>query len=146
MSHSAVVKAVHSGRLSRSVGKDGKGRPVIADPELAIQEWRDNAVQERRPVSLIEEQRGVIQERQRKLKLSNDAAEGRLVDKRAVEAAQFEVTRIIRENILNVPARLAGELAAETETAKVHRVLEQALRQALNATADALEAAAVNHA
>jgi len=41
----AVSKAVAIGRLSASVGRDKFGRPFIADPELADQEWVANTRQ-----------------------------------------------------------------------------------------------------
>jgi hypothetical protein len=42
---------------------------------------------------------------------------------------------------LNIPARVAAELAAESDPGKVHMRLDAAIREALNATADALLAA-----
>lgn len=93
--------------------------------------------------SLIEAQRLATLERARKLRYENDISAGRLVSTEAAAKEAFEAARIIRESILNLPARLAGELAAETDPARVHMRLEAALREALNATADQL-AAAVN--
>lgn len=78
-------------------------------------------------------------ERARKLRLENDVAEGRLVSIEVVSKVQFESMRIVRESILNLPARLAGELAAQTDPARVQIMLETALREALIQTADAME-------
>jgi hypothetical protein len=38
----AVRKAIRTGRLERSVGRDANGRPVITDLALAEREWREN--------------------------------------------------------------------------------------------------------
>jgi hypothetical protein len=58
-----------------------------------------------------------------------------LVRREAVETESFRVARLVRDAILNVPARLAGILAAETDQRRVHDLLESELRQALEALA-----------
>ena len=58
-----------------------------------------------------------------------------LVKKADVEAEAFRIGRQVRDAILNVPSRLAGILAAESDQRKVHDLLEQELRQALEALA-----------
>jgi hypothetical protein len=80
-------------------------------------------------------------ERFRKLRIENDLREGRVVDVRAAKREAFESARIIRESVLNLPARIAAELAAETDPAKVFARLDDALREALGDAADRLEAA-----
>lgn len=60
---------------------------------------------------------------------------GSLVRKDQVEAAAFRKGRLVRDGVLNVPARLAGILAAETDQRKIHDLLEQELRKALEALA-----------
>jgi hypothetical protein len=52
-----------------------------------------------------------------------------------VKAEAFRVGRLVRDAVLNVPSRLAGILAAETDQRKVHDLLEQELRQALEVLA-----------
>lgn len=42
VSANAVRKAIENGRLERSLGRDSRGRPVIADEALAVREWRQN--------------------------------------------------------------------------------------------------------
>jgi hypothetical protein len=83
-------------------------------------------------------QRLVTLERARKLRLENEIKRGRLVDVSTAAKEAFEAERIIRESILNLPARLSGELAAETDAGRVYAKLDAALRQALNDAADAL--------
>ena len=60
---------------------------------------------------------------------------GTLVRKDAVEEEAFRVGRLVRDAVLNVPARLAGILAAETDQRKAHDLLEAELRQALESLA-----------
>lgn len=60
---------------------------------------------------------------------------GTLVKKSEVEKEGFRVARLIRDGVLNVPARLAGILAAESDQHKVHDLLEKELRQALEVLA-----------
>jgi hypothetical protein len=42
VSHTAVGKGIRNGRIERALGFDLNGRPMIADPDLAEREWRDN--------------------------------------------------------------------------------------------------------
>lgn len=58
---------------------------------------------------------------------------GKLVDKEKVEAEAFRVGRLVRDSMLNIPSRLAGILAAETDQRRVHDLLEKEIRQALEA-------------
>lgn len=162
VSAEAVSKAVRTHRLNRSVGRDAKGRPVIVDVELAMQEWADNSRRTKpeapsKPnpldgnakavdlspfstITLAEAQRVLTIERTRKLQLERDVAEGRLVSKAVVAKEVFECDRILRENILNIATRIAGQLAAESDPARAQLLLDAALREALNVTADAYEA------
>jgi hypothetical protein len=45
VSHTAVQKAINTGRLSACLGKDKQGNVKIADPELADREWAANTDQ-----------------------------------------------------------------------------------------------------
>ena len=58
-----------------------------------------------------------------------------LVKKVETEAEAFRIGRQVRDAVLNVPSRLAGILAAESDQRKVHDLLEQELRQALEVLA-----------
>lgn len=57
---------------------------------------------------------------------------GKLVDRAAVEAEAFNRYRTFRDLILNIPDRIAPIIAAESDTAKVHEILEAEIRTALN--------------
>lgn len=48
----SVSRAIAAGRLVASVGRDDRGRPTIADPELADREWDANT---QRPTSWVEQ-------------------------------------------------------------------------------------------
>jgi acetylglutamate kinase len=146
----AVRKAIASGRIPAAcVGLSSTGRrQVIADVAAARLAWDANAAKlPHAPAvdgdrqSLSEASRQATMERFRKLRIENDLREGRVVDVRAAKREAFESARIIRESVLNLPARIAAELAAETDPAKVFARLDDALREALGDAADRLEAA-----
>jgi len=136
----AVRKAIASGRLLRSVGRTAKNRPVIVDVPLARREWRQNAgkVGASSSVTLAAAQRALSLERARGLKLANDLKGGTLIDAALAARQAFEASRSIRDNVLNIPARLAAELAAESDANRVHARLDAELRLALEASAKAL--------
>jgi hypothetical protein len=93
------------------------------------------------PASLVDAQRITMIERARKLRLENDLREGQLLELAAATREAFEFARVLRESVLNIPARLSAELAAEPDAGRVYLRLDGALREALEATATTLEAA-----
>jgi hypothetical protein len=154
VSDTAVRKAIKAGRLGDAVGQDKDGAPCVVDVAKAAERWRSTTrtgvgsqgsqgVRRAAPgnsVHLVDAQRDATSERARKLRLENDAREGQLVQVAKVKREAFQASRTIREAMLNLPARLAGELAAETEAAVVFRTLDVAIREALSSTADVLAA------
>ncbi len=162
VSHVAVLKAIKGGRLSSSVRLNAKGKAVIVDEAVARQEWAANAGRPTKPAAvhgatsdavtvtavtepvtattLTEAQRIATVERARKLRLENDTREQRYVPVAKTRREAFEAARLIRDSLLNIPARLSGELAADTDAAVVFRKLDAAIRQALSTLADDLEA------
>lgn len=60
---------------------------------------------------------------------------GTLVEKAMVEEEAFRLGRLVRDAVLNVPARLAGILAAENDQRRVHDLLEKELRQVIEVLA-----------
>ncbi len=94
--------------------------------------------------SLVRAQTTAMLERARKLRLENDLREGKLLDVAIAAKASFEFARVVRESILNLPARLSAQLAAEQDPARVFSMLDRALHEALEATAATLEGMAVN--
>jgi hypothetical protein len=156
----AVRKAIAAGRLRESIGKDARGKPLVVDVALATAEWTRNAARLPRvtadhgprrsaapradggphATTLTEAQRQAALELARHRRLANDAKEGSQVSVTKVKREAFESMRLVRESMLNIPSRLSGELAADTDAAVVFRKLDAAIREALATTADALEA------
>lgn len=154
VSHEAVRKAVKVGRLSRSVvfGPTGKARLI---PDLADQEWENNtdSAQQRvpavppprpepepdqapardEPKTATFQQARTLREAYmaRLAKLEFDEKSGLLVKADAVKNEAFRTARIVRDNLLNIPDRIAAELANETNQFKVHQRLTQEIRRAL---------------
>jgi len=54
-----------------------------------------------------------------------------------VQVAAFTNGRMARDNLLNIPDRLAATLAAETDADKVHLILTGEIRKALDELAGA---------
>jgi len=110
----AVRKGARTGRLTRSLGLDAKGRPHIADVKLARLEWAQNATRSARRTggplaSLAEAQRAQHVERTRGLKLKNDRTAGRLLDAKEVEISWARQITEARTQLLGVPSRLKGK-------------------------------------
>lgn len=86
---------------------------------------------------------GVGEARTRKLELETAILErklqeldGTLVDRAEVEKEVGDLARRLTDRILNIPERIAADLAAETDTRKVTRILVQELRVVLEELAD----------
>ncbi len=162
---SAIIKARARGVFTAAaVGLDAHGRPRVQNVERAIAEWeasgrklrvRRRAAADEAPavvadpvphgrsagpadVTLVDATRLAMLERARKLRIANDQAEGRLIELAAADRQAFAFARAIRENIQNVPARNAAELAAEPDAARVYSRLDAVLREALTATAEVM--------
>lgn len=56
---------------------------------------------------------------------------GKLVKADDVDREWFELARLVRDTMLNIPARLADVLARETDQRKIHDLLEAEIYQAL---------------
>lgn len=65
---------------------------------------------------------------------------GALVKKDEMDREIFKFHRIIRDQFLNVPDRLAAVLAAETEQVKIHAIMTKEIRRVLSALAEEGEA------
>lgn len=160
VSHPAVVKAVKSGRLAKSIGFEN-GVPFIRDLALAGREWAAGATKAHvstaasaaaappsdggppdTEITLTRAQIQLSLQREESLKLANDEKRGRLIDAEVVRRESFDCARSIRDALLNLPDRLAGELAAEPDSAVVWRRLDEELRKALQAAADIIAAGA----
>ncbi|HMS82267.1 MAG TPA: hypothetical protein PKD12_01280 [Nitrospira sp.] len=56
---------------------------------------------------------------------------GTLIKAEDVDREWFELARLVRDTMLNIPARIADQLAHETDQRKVQDLLEQEIYQAL---------------
>ncbi len=58
---------------------------------------------------------------------------GELVKRSAVESEWFRIGRQVRDVMLNIPPRISGIVAAETDQRKVHEIIHAEILKALNA-------------
>jgi hypothetical protein len=142
VSRPVISRGVADGRLKDSVGVDSRGRPVITNVTLARREWKRNASAKptngTQDVTLSEARRLLTLERQKALEIANAVKLGELVSVVLVERDHFEAMRTVRDSMLNIPDRVAAELAAESSSTKVHARLDAEIRQALDSTAKRL--------
>jgi hypothetical protein len=156
VSAKAVTKAIKDGRLQRSVEKRGPGWAI--NPIEADQEWAEStdsgsgypghAVQMAlveppepvaapevtalsRPISYAEARAQHERFKARLAELELEQREGKLVEAEAAKKEAFRIARLVRDAMLNIPDRVAAELAAEGNQFKVHQRLTQEIRRAL---------------
>lgn len=153
VSPEAVSKAVKTGRIT--VGPDGKIDSVKAD-----REWPENTNPAKAFSSIINKQKhqghdelpttpgadaatpapGVpsyLQSRAireayeaRLAKLEFEIKTGRLVNADEVKVMAFNVARITRDRMMNIPDRIAPILAAMSDTHEIHELLSAEIRLA----------------
>lgn len=155
VSAQAVSKAVARKRIS--VVYDAKGNRKI-DPRVADIEWDRNSdeskfrsagVDNRTPAEELDVppasippsdkvgdamrgSRAVRESYNAKLaKLEFEEKSGKLVGVSEVQREAFKLARAVRDSVMNLPDRLAPELAAETNIFKVHARLSEELRKCL---------------
>lgn len=68
-------------------------------------------------------------------KLEYEQKSGKLVDADQVKASAFKTARTVRDGLLNLPDRIAHELAHETDATRVHARLSTEIRTVLEALA-----------
>jgi len=145
----AVLNAITESRISESVRKRGPGYQI--DVELADKEWAQNtdsgsgypahaknrgtvdapASGGDEPISYAEARAQHERMKARLAQLELEQREGKLVEADDVKRESFRVARLVRDALLNLPDRVAGELAAETNQFKVHQRLTLEIRRAL---------------
>ena len=134
----SVEKAIKSGRITRDA--DGE-----IDFEKADRDWEQNT----RPAMSPDEVNGGLAQNSRAraireyyqaslAKIEYEQKVGKLLPKDEVQAAAFNTYRQFREQLLNIPDRVAAIISAETglDTKKVHEILTAEVRHALNEFAD----------
>lgn len=151
VSKASVSQAIAEGKLPKSAVKKGRGYEI--DVDLADKEWRENTNPsmgapthsipkghnidgELKPVG-TETLAASKAKREAFLaelaRLEYEQKSGELVAVDDVKKEAFKIARIVRDSILNIPDRLAAELAAETNQFRVHTRLTEELRKALEA-------------
>lgn len=155
ISAAAVSKAVKEGRLIHGVVLDDAGKKCI-DPDIADAEWAamtDNtrgAPSHAKPrghgVSTVVQPAAAVADEPPKFmeskakreafmaelaRLEYEEKSGKLVQVEDVKRESFRVARIVRDSMLNIPDRVAAELAAETDPFRVQQRLAQEIRLAL---------------
>lgn len=134
-----------TGHTAAVVGGEGTGPAIAATEEarvpgdlLAGAEKRDAPAE---PAAKAEgtayhEHRARREEYDAELKrLELEKQRGRLVAVEDVERAAFDEGRLLRDNLLRIPDRIATTLAAEADPVKVHALLARELRSACDAIA-----------
>lgn len=149
VSHAAVQKAIGSGRIT--VNADG-----LIDSAQADAEWNANTRPGQRrskqaPVVVREPAEApasagldyfrarAIRENYlaRLAKIEFEEKTAKLISRDEVQVAAFTKARTVRDNLFNIPDRLAATLAAEADADKVHQMLTTEIRKALDELAGA---------
>jgi hypothetical protein len=66
-------------------------------------------------------------------RIAFEEKQGSVLPKQDVERATFDCFRVLRDAILNVPCRISGQLADESDPLRIHELLEAEIRLALEA-------------
>jgi len=143
---SAVQKAIQTGRIQTT--PDGR-----IDSEQADADWeaRTRPGQGRAARRGTETPRGeaaggldyfkarAIRESYlaRLAKIEFEEKTAKLVSRDEVQVAAFTLARTVRDNLLNLPDRLAALLASESDADRVHQILTGEIRKALDELAGA---------
>ena len=147
VSLAAVQKAIHSGRITPNA--DG-----LIDSERADAEWsaKTRPGQRRTQPAVIAPREpaeaagagGLDYFRARAIresylarlaKIEFEEKTAKLVNRDEVQVAGFTRGRVVRDNMLNIADRLAATLAAESDVDRVHRILSDEIRRALDVLA-----------
>lgn len=136
----AVRKAIRTGRLERCLRRL-KGRLVIADVDLADQEWRTNRDPTRdgprdrraRGRTVADARRRVLEAQYAKLRLDHDLKTGKLVALEAVEMDLMPKILQARNQLLGLSTRAKQRLPHLTASDLV--VLDAIVREALEEVA-----------
>ena len=151
VSLAAVQKAIHSGRIATTA--EG-----MLDSDQADAEWKAKTRPGQRhtkpaPPAAREPERAeapaagvfdyararAVRENYlaRLAKIEFEEKTAKLISRDEVQVAAFTKGRTARDNLLNIPDRLAATLAAETDADKVHQILTAEIRKALDELAGA---------
>ena len=158
----SVTKAIKSGRIAKAVvEKDGR---KWLDRDLAVELWHRNTKQSplgpqktvgraprnkeqlREHLELLPDdaipELNVSRERREHYqaelaKLEVDLKRGELVSADSVKKTAFDLAKTVREALINIPDRVANQLAAESDPQTIHIALSQEVHAALERLANA---------
>lgn len=125
----SVENALGDGRIH--LEEDGKIDPVRAD-----REWEENTDPVKRSAAsgqLANARAAKATMEARIAQLNYEERQGELVKVAKIERKWFELTRRTRDRLMTVGARLAGEVAAETDARVVESRIDEEIRDALSA-------------
>ena len=130
-SHSAVLKAITTGRILDAVSYDSKNKPRI-NAQDADRLWAINTQSDSGNPGKLADARAFKETYKAKLaKLDFDEREGALVRRDEVDAQAFRAGKAVKDSLLAIPARLAELVAAEDDAAKCRELIESEIRQSL---------------
>jgi hypothetical protein len=146
VSHQAVGKAIHSGRLIHSVLKDG-----TIDPALGVVEWERISPVSERPIGIagtdpsVGRQASVARGAKafyeaKLLELEYKKKLGEVISVKEMRDTVGELTRRARDQLLSMAARLAPVLAGTTGTQECYSLIEREVYDALDALASMSDA------
>lgn len=145
ISHTAVYKAIKTGRIVGGVRYDENGKAYII-PEIAKTELGRNqdglAPSEEVGDLLTESQKAKQQQeifKAEKLRLDVEEKQGKLIDKQQAYRALFAMGVEIRTALLGVPDRVVDDMMASTTRHEAHKILYDALESELLRLASILE-------
>jgi hypothetical protein len=137
VTHTAVQRAIADGRLVRAVAQAG-GQPPRILASIADVEWNERTSPAhsraapaagfgRQPFGAGDDyRRSLVIEKVVRTKLAQvrlDEHQGRLIDAAEAGRAQFEIARLVRNQMFELPDRLADELALESDAHRVREIL-----------------------
>lgn len=139
----ALHKACLSGRCSGFTMTAGRVR--IADQAEVMRTFHENrnAAQDRhgrdKPNTITAVEIRLKEARARRAEQETEQRAGNLLVAVNVRRAEYEVAKIIRENLDNIPDRLGDQLAVERDPVRIRAMLAEEIRRSLEVIADRLE-------
>jgi hypothetical protein len=134
-----VQRAIADGRLARSVTKE-VGQPARIFASIADVEWNERTSPAHSRAAAApppsnghdrfgaadDYRRSLVIEKVVRTKLAQvrlDEHQGRLIDAAEAGRVQFEIARLVRNQMFELPDRLADELALESDAHRVREIL-----------------------
>lgn len=144
----ALRDTFDSGRVDQGLIKR-RGRWKITDAAAVMRAFRENRndaqdrqAPEGKPSSLTVAEIRLKEARTRRVEQDMAARAGLTLARADVRRAEYEAGKTIRENLENIPDRLCGQMAVETDPAVCRAIMAAEIRRALAQLADTLDAKA----